>query len=192
MEKDKLQSIIESLLFASGDPISIGKLAKIAGVKNEEVAAVLDVLVEKYAKMESGLVLLLHGEKAQLATRADNSEFIEQLRTVELSETLSPAALEVLSIVAYRGPISKSEIEAIRGVNCSYTVRNLLLRGLIERNDNPHDARGYIYSITFDFLKKLGVDKVEKLPQYDMLSKDERIAAMVEENSEIADVAQAE
>jgi len=192
MEKDKLQSIIESLLFASGDPISIGKLAKIAGVKNEEAVVVLDALVEKYAKPESGLALLRHGEKAQLATRADNSEFIEQLRTVELSETLSPAALEVLSIVAYRGPISKSEIEAIRGVNCSYTVRNLLLRGLIERNDNPHDARGYIYSITFDFLKKLGVEKVEKLPQYGILSKDERITAMMEENSEIADVAQAE
>lgn len=180
MEKDKLQSIIESLLFASGEAIAIGKLAKIVGVKNEEVSAVLDALDENYTGQNSGLAILRHGDKVQLATKAENSSYIEQLKTVELSETLSPAALEVLSVIAYRGPISKPEIESIRGVNCSYTVRNLLLRGLIERNDNPHDARGYVYSITFDFLKKLGIDKVEKLPQYDILSKDERISTLLE------------
>ncbi len=180
MEQIKLQSVIESLLFASGEAISINMIAKIIGVKNEEIVKALDALTENYAKQESGLVLLCHGEKIQLATKAENSAIIEKLKATEMSEILSPAALEVLSIVAYRGPISKSEIETIRGVNCSYTLRNLLLRGLVERNDKLNDLRGYSYSITFDFLKKLGLDRVEKLPQYDILSKDEKVSVLLE------------
>lgn len=181
MEKDKLQSIIESLLLVNGESIAVGKLAKITEVKNEEIIAALDSLEQTYASMGSGLALLRHGEKVQIATKKENSSFVEKLQTVELSENLSQAALEVLSVIAYRGPISKPEIEAIRGVNCNYTLRNLLMRGLIERNDNPQDGRGYVYSITLDMLKKVGVDKVEKLPQYDILSKDERIEAMISE-----------
>jgi segregation and condensation protein B len=97
----------------------------------------------------------------------------------ELQDSLSNAAAEVVSIVAYKGPISRIEIEAIRGVNCSYTLRSLLLRGLIERNDNPGDGRGYIYSISFDFLKKLGISDVKKLPDYDILSADERMGSII-------------
>jgi segregation and condensation protein B len=97
----------------------------------------------------------------------------------ELQDSLSNAAMEVVSIVAYRGPVSKTEIEAIRGVNCAYTLRNLLLRGLIERSDNPNDSRGYVYSISFDFLKKLGIEDVKKLPEYGILSVDERINSII-------------
>ena len=95
--------------------------------------------------------------------------------------------MEVVSIIAYRGPISKTEIESIRGVNCSYTLRNLLLRGLIERSDNPRDGRGYVYSITFEFLKKLGVEDVKKLPDHDILSKDERINSITNVDLEVAE-----
>ena len=185
MEKNKLQSVIESILFVNAEAISVGKLTKITGVKNEDVLEALNSLEQTYAKEESGLSLLRHGEKIQLTTKADNSSFVEQLKTIELSETLSPATLEVLSIIAYRGPISKPEIESIRGVNCSYTVRNLLMRGLVERNDNPQDGRGYVYSITLDFLKKLGLESVKKLPQYDVLSKDERLQEVISEETKV-------
>jgi segregation and condensation protein B len=87
--------------------------------------------------------------------------------------------LEVISIVAYRGPITRSEIEAIRGVNSSYTVRSLMLRGLMERIENPNDSRGYLYKISFDFLKKLGIDSVERLPEFETLSKDSRIDSII-------------
>lgn len=180
-----MQSVIESILFVNAEAISVGKLAKITGVKNEDVLEVLNSLEQAYAKGESGLSLLQHGEKIQLATKADNSSFVEQLKTIELSENLSPAALEVLSIIAYRGPISKPEIESIRGVNCSYTVRNLLMRGLVERNDNPQDGRGYVYSITLEFLKKLGLESVKKLPQYEVLSKDERLQEIISEENKV-------
>lgn len=175
MESEKLQSIIESLLFVSGEPVKKTKLMKITNSTVEEMEAVLETLRQKYAQQESGLMLLIRGAEVQLATRAENVEFVEQMVKNELADSLSAAALEVLSIIAYRGPISKPEIEAIRGVNCNYTVRGLLMRGLIVRLDNPNDARGWVYEIAFDFLKKMGIESVEKLPQYAILSKDARV-----------------
>ena len=187
MEQKKLQSIVESVLFVSGEPVKKSKLLKITGVSIEEIEIALAALLEKYSQASSGLMLLSKGEEIQLVSRAENASHVENLVKSELADALSPAALEVVSIIAYRGPISKTEIEAIRGVNCSYTVRNLLLRGLIERSDNPRDSRGYVYQISFDFLKKLGMSDVKKLPDYDILSKDERIGSIINNgNEEIA------
>lgn len=180
MEAEKLQSIIESILFVSGEPIKLAKLAKITGVELEKVELALEVLGSRYASLESGLSLLRKGDEVQLASKPENAESVESLVKSELADSLSNPAVEVVSIIAYRGPISKTEIEAIRGVNCSYTLRNLLLRGLIERSDNPRDSRGYVYSISFDFLKKLGLESVKNLPQYGILSVDERIKSIVE------------
>lgn len=179
MEQEKLQSAVESILFVSGEPVRKSKLAKILAEKIEEVEKALIALGEKYSQPASGLMLLEKGDEVQLVSNPQNAHHVEQLVRNELQDSLSNAALEVVSIVAYRGPIAKSEIEAIRGVNCSYTLRNLLLRGLIERNDNPRDNRGYVYSVSFDFLKKLGVGDVKKLPQYDILSVDERINSVI-------------
>lgn len=184
MEKAKLQSIVESILFANGDPMSIKQLSRIIGVKENDVVEVVDALKEEYGEQKSGLVILQIGSNIQFATKPENSEYLEKLKKAELSETLSSAALEVLSIVAYRGPVSKPEIESIRGVNCAYTVRNLLMRGLIEKSENPQDARGYVYSITFDLLKKFGIDDVKKLPEYDILSKDERLEVIKDDNEQ--------
>ena len=114
-----------------------------------------------------------------MATNPENASVIDQLIKSEIQENLSKAALEVLAIISYRGPITRVEIEAIRGVNCSFTVRSLMMRGLLERIENPKDNRGYLYKISFDFLRKLGVDSIEKLPDYEMLSKDERIDSII-------------
>jgi len=179
MENDKLISIIESLLFVSGEPVKKTKLMKILAVDADKLEDVLKNVYERYQEVKSGLALLTKGEEIQLVSKAENAEFIESLVKNELQDSLSNAAMEVVSIIAYRGPISKTEIEAIRGVNCAYTLRNLLLRGLIERNDNPSDSRGYVYAITFDFLKKLGVDNVKKLPEYGILSVDSRINSII-------------
>lgn len=182
MEPEKIMSALESVLFVSGEPIKISRLMKVLGVEKAELEKGLEALQEKYTGEQSGLMLIRKGEEIQLASRSENCQFVEQLVKSELQDSLSTAALEVVSIIAYRGPISKPEIEAIRGVNCNYTLRNLLLRGLIERSDNPRDSRGYVYGITFDFLKKLGIDDVKKLPQYAILSVDERINSIVSEN----------
>ena len=181
MEQEKLQSIIESILFVNGEPIKKAKLFKILSekVQIEDIEKCIENISEKYSKAESGLTLIKKDNEIQLVSNPENAQYIESLVKSELQGSLSSAALEVVSIIAYRSPISKAEIEAIRGVNCSYTLRNLLLRGLIERNSDPRDGRSYVYSVSFDFLKKLGVDGVKKLPEYDTLSVDERINSII-------------
>lgn len=179
MELEKLKSAIESILFLSGEPVSIAKIAKVTENSPEEVASVVQALQEEYASAKRGVVILRKEQEIQMATDPENAGIVDQLVKSEIQENLSKAGLEVLAIVAYRGPITRVEIEAIRGVNCSFTVRSLMMRGLLERIENPKDNRGYLYKISFDFLKKLGLDSIEKLPDYEILSKDDRIDSIL-------------
>ena len=126
-------------------------------------------------------MLIENQKEVQIATKPENAHFVESLTKSALQESLSKAALEVLSIIAYRSPITRSEIDAIRGVNCSYTLRNLLLRDLISREGNPGDSRGYVYRPTLRFLQVLGIETVEKLPDYETLSQDERLKMILEQ-----------
>ena len=104
-----------------------------------------------------------------MVTAGENSELVDKFLKADVEGELSRAASEVVSVIAYRGPISRAEIEEIRGVNCSFTLRHLMIRGLIERINKPDDARAYLYKISFDFLKTLGVERVEDLPKYEEL-----------------------
>ncbi len=183
MEMEKLKSAIESILFIAGEPVNISRLAKSMSVSNEEVEEALKMLCEEYSS-GGGLVIIRKDDTIQMATNPDNALIIDDMVKNEIQENLSQASLEVLSIISYRSPISRSEIEAIRGVNCSFTLRSLLMRGLIERIDNPKDSRGYLYMISIEFLKKLGVDGVEKLPDWGTLSKDSRVDSILGKNSE--------
>lgn len=179
MDQSRLKSIVESILFVSGEPVNMAKIAKITEKTVEEIEAIVLALQDDYAKNKHGIIIIKKEQEIQLATNPDNAQIIDQLVKSEIQENLSRAGLEVLAIVAYRGPIARIEIEAIRGVNCSYTVRSLMMRGLLERMDNPKDNRGYLYKISFDFLKKLGIDSIEKLPDYETLSKDGRIDSII-------------
>jgi len=182
MDENKLLSVVESLLFASGDPVKVSKIAKIIGIKTSEAEAAIEKLAQGYKERSGGLSIIRKEESFQMVTNSENSSTVEKMVKHEIEGSLSSAALEVVSIIAYKGPISKPDIESIRGVNCAYTLRNLLIRGLIERRSNPKDARGYVYEISFDFLRKLGVDSVKNIPDYDRLSVDERAQSII--NSE--------
>lgn len=179
MEIKKIKSAIESMLFMSGEAISIARIAKVIEAPKEEIENVVAILQDEYASRESGLMILRKEDEIQMATSPENSDLLNQLVKSEIQENLSKTSLEVLAITAYRGPITRVEIEAIRGVNCSFTLRSLLMRGLVERIGNPKDSRGYLYKISFDFLKKLGIDSVSKLPDFENLSKDERIDSII-------------
>ncbi|MDP3957704.1 MAG: SMC-Scp complex subunit ScpB [bacterium] len=185
MPSRHLTSALESLLFISGEPLSFTRLAKTLGISEGEVAVCLQALGEKYAgDKQCGLMIIMKNRKAVLCTKPENARFVEALTKSTLQENLSKAALEVLAIVAYRSPITRAEIEAIRGVNCSFTVRNLLLRDLIERRGNPEDARGYIYFPTFRLLQSLGIKDTGALPDYEMLTRDERLTMILQEDQE--------
>jgi segregation and condensation protein B len=167
------ESMLESLLFISGEPMSFSRLAKIISQKEDELRLSAESLAKKYAERSGGLRILIKDGKTQMVTAGENSDVVENFLKADIEGELSRAALEVLSIIAYRGPIARSEIENIRGVNCSFTLRHLLIRGLAERISNPNDARAYLYRVSFDFLKNLGVEKIEDLPKFKELREKE-------------------
>lgn len=179
MEPEKLKSIIESILFISGEPVKISKIAIIAGISKPEAENAIMMLESEYSNGKRGMIVLKKEDEIQMSTNPENSEIISQLVKSEMQENLSKAALEVLSIVAYRSPISRFEIEAIRGVNCTFTLRSLLMRGLIERIENPKDNRSFLYKISFEFLKKIGVENVKQLPDFETLSQDKRVDSII-------------
>lgn len=178
MDQTKLKSIIESILFISGEPVKIAKLAKVSGAPGPEVENAIMMLQNDYSDSR-GLLIIKKEDEVQMTTDPQNSSFMTELVKSEVQENLSRASLEVLAIVAYRGPVSRADIEMIRGVNSSFTLRSLLMRGLLERVDNPKDNRSYIYKISFDFLKHLGLDKIEGLPDWEILSKDPKVDSIM-------------
>lgn len=178
-----IKSVIETILLAYGDPISWEKLVKIIKTDQEKVREALGQLQQEYK--DRGFVILEKDGEYQLGTNPDNAKFVEELVKSEFSEELSRAALETAALIAYRGPLTRAQIEYVRGVNSSFTLRNLLMRGLVERVENPQDARSYLYRISFNFLKHFGLKKIEDLPQYEEFRK-ERIEILEEPKEDVA------
>ena len=164
---ENLLSKIEAVLFAYGEPISIERLGKILKINPAELESALKDMETELSRQERGIVLIKNVGKIQLATKPELTGLLEGIIKQEFTEDLTPAALETLSIIAYAGPISRADIEYIRGVNSSFTMRNLLLRGLVERTIDPKRANAYIYTASFDLIKRLGILKVEDLPDYE-------------------------
>ena len=172
-------SLIESLLFIHGEPLSRARLAKALSVSEKDIASGLDMLRKRYEDPDSGLTLIEKGKDVEIATRPDNAGAVERLIVADREETLGKATLETLSVVAYRAPVSRASIDAIRGVNSSFALRSLLLRGLIERRSNPLDAREYEYEPSLRLLELLGIGSIEELPDYGSLARDAALEAVV-------------
>ncbi len=160
---------IEAMLFASGDPVSIEKMQKFLKLTKVQIKDSIKSLSVRYNGSESGLQLIEKRGRIQLATKVVLSKSVAEFLGKSLNEELSKSSLETLAVVAYRGPVTRVQIEYIRGVNCSYALRVLSLRGIVERKDNPLDSRSYLYEISFDFLKSLGLEKIEELDEYEKL-----------------------
>ncbi len=163
-------SRVESLLFAAGHPIAVKRLAEILSpLSVSDIESLLKELASEYEKNDRGLRLVFLENKVQLVAAPKSVDIIKNLVKSDFEEDLSPAALETLAIIAYREPLSRAEIENLRGVNCSFILQSLAIRGLLERKNNPQDGRSYVYNITFDFLKHLGLSRLEDLPNYNEL-----------------------
>lgn len=163
----KIMSQAESLLFVSNKPMRAKELAKILEQQESDVTAALELLAEE--RKNSGVIILQNNGQYQMATHGDNSPAVKNFLNAELREKLTDATVEVLAIIAYRQPISKAELEAIRGVNSQYSIRNLLMRGLIEKVQNPQDARSFLYQTTTEFLMHLGLQSAKELPEFESL-----------------------
>lgn len=179
-QNKNVTALAEAILFMYGAEISFVKMAEILDVDENCAQEVIIKLQQIYdAREEAGMRIVVTDTKAQMVTHPDVAEMIEQITKKELEGPLTPVAMEVLAIIAYRGPISKIDVEAIRGVNCSFTLRNLLRRGLVERVSVDASKRVQFYQTTVDFLRVLGITSVEELPEFVELSTDKRIDAIL-------------
>lgn len=178
----KLQSILESLLFISNQPLSLKELAKAADADISETKETLIKLGNEYQESGRGFILVNNNDKYQLTTAPQNAELISRFLKDETSGELTPASLEALTIIAYRGPLPKAELEMIRGINCSLILRNLLIRGLIEESQDKILGET-VYSVTLEFLKYLGVSSLSELPDYEKLHAREPLSTPVGEES---------
>jgi segregation and condensation protein B len=157
-----LDILIEALLFYKAAPQNKQKLTKLFAVPDEELAAALQVLK---ARLAFGATRIVETENdIQLVTAPDLSTFIESLRKQDLTGDIGKAGAETLAIIVYREPVSRAEIDSIRGVNSQTILRNLLTRGLIIRE--PTTNGGYQFRISSDLLRHLGVTSKKDLPEF--------------------------
>jgi segregation and condensation protein B len=182
---EDLTSIIESILFVSAKPQSTADLARLLRSEEQEVLAALDALAKN--KKDNGVVLLEAGGQWQLATNSKNSAAVRAFLNAELREKLTDATIETLAIVAYRQPISRTEIETIRGVNSQYSIRNLLIRGLIQKISNPLDNRQILYETSIEFLSHMGLSNNGELPDFESILQGLQLPTLSPEKSDGSD-----
>lgn len=165
---------LESILLISDRALKIKDLAKKLNLEKKEIKKLIGELKKKFNTESSGIHLLTTNDKIQFTTNPLSEKIIKDFVKEELNSNLTDASLETLTIIAYRGPITRSELEQIRGVNCSVIIRNLLIKGLIENKTN-REKMTKVYSITLDFLKYLGINAIHELPNYERLNSDKLI-----------------
>jgi segregation and condensation protein B len=183
-----LKSKIESLLFISTHPLSINKIAEWIAADKDEVKTELENLFTEYNQPGKGINLQKIGSNFQMVTNADNGKLVAEFLKEEVTGELTPASLETLTVIAYRGPITRAELELIRGVNCSIILRNLLIRGLIEEQEDKKNMVS-TYQISFEFMKHLGIKQAADLPDFEKLNSQENLEkilnqAKIEEQAE--------
>ena len=164
----ELESIIESLLFVSPKALTVKEIASFLDKDRSEVEKALKALKADYETAGRGIRLVETAKKYQMASAPDNAKLVQDFLQLELKGDLSPASLETLTIIAYRGPIKKEDLEKIRGINCSLILRNLLIRGLVEEKDDR-------YSVSLEFMKFLGLSALSDLPDYEKFNQNEEI-----------------
>ena len=165
MVSTDLSTAVEALLFASPEPLEDREIARIIGCPKREIPSIIDDLNRKYEEWGRSFRVEKYGEKYRIFTLPDFDRYIGRLAEIPRPVRLSRAALEVLSIIAYRQPIAKSEIERIRGINPDGVLRTLMDKGLVEingRSDGP--GRPLLFGTTRDFLDFFGISNLSELP----------------------------
>ncbi len=177
-----LKNHIEAILFWRGDPMTVAELAKFTAATKEDVTA---ALAEVRSDLSSrGIVLIEHEGEYTLGTNPESARLIEAVRKEELSRELGKAGLETLAIVLYQGPVRRSEIDYIRGVNSNFILRNLLIRGLIERKPAPNDSRASVYSASMELIRHMGLSNISELPDFEIVKAQIADFKSADENSE--------
>lgn len=160
---ESLTMLVESLLFVADEPVTAARLAAALGVELTQVETAIAELSVNLQRR--GIRLQQKGDRVQLATMPEAAAAIERFLGLEVSPRLSPAALETLAMIAYRQPMTRTQLEAVRGVNCDGVLRTLLSRGLIEEQGRLEAVgRPILYGTTFEFLQYFGLTQLQQLP----------------------------
>ncbi len=166
MQPNELMAVIEAILFVAGEPVLMNDLQKALEVSPLELNAAVNALESDYDFNRRGIRLKRFGEHIQLATRAEYAPYVERLLQPVQKQSLSQAAMETLAVVAYRQPVTKAEVEAVRGVKCDYSIQSLVHKGLIsEVGRKEAVGRPILYGTTDTFLGHFGIASLQDLPQ---------------------------
>lgn len=162
---DTLVAQLEACLFVAAKPVAIKDLARTLDLDLDHLQRAIDDLMRLRNVADSGVHVLLLDATVQLVTNPGCADVVAKMAKDEAAPELTRPSLEALTIIAYRGPVTKPEIEAIRGVNCSLILRNLLMRGLVEERDDAQRLQP-VYTLSTDALRYLGLHSKEELPDY--------------------------
>ena len=160
-----IKSAIESMMYIWGEPLDIKDMAEVFNIDKKEVYECCRELAEEYEREGRGIVIREVNKSFQFVTRPENIDYIERLCTPVKQKRLSQSALEVLAIVAYRQPVTKGEIEAVRGIRCDRVIEGLSAKGLVaELGRSDAVGRPILYGTTDEFLKQFGFSSLKELP----------------------------
>lgn len=174
MERQKAEAVLESILFTMGDSVEISRLASVLELSDKEVREILEGMQAKYQAEERGIFLLWLEDSVQLTTKPEMYEYLIKIAKTPRKMVLTDTVLETLSIIAYKQPVTRLEIERIRGVSCDHAVNKLLEYDLITelgRMDAP--GRPLLFGTTEQFLRCFGVKSLEELPELSALQVEE-------------------
>ena len=166
MKASKLQAAVEAILFASGEPVELDKIAEVLQIEPEVCEQIILNLSAKLDENNSGICVLKLNNMYQLSSRTEYADVIRDVLELRKNTPLSPAAFEVLAVIAYNQPVTKSFVEQIRGVDCGGVIATLCQKKLIEekgRLDLP--GRPLIYGTTSDFLRCFSISSLDELPE---------------------------
>lgn len=166
MRIEKARHNIEAILFASGEPVEINKICEVLEIDEKTVKNLIEGIRERYLEYESPFDIVTLGESVQMCTLPEYSDVIRTALTLKRGAALSQASLEVLAVIAYNQPVTRSFVEQVRGVDCSTIIRGLVDKALIEEAGRlPIPGKPISYRTTSNFLRSFGMESLEQLPE---------------------------
>jgi len=193
MDKPKLElkervGIVEAILFVTGNAVEKREICRALEIQEAELEETLDAMESGYDFDRRGLRLLRFGAHVQLATRPDYAPYVEKLLQPVQKQSLSSAIMETLAVIAYRQPVTKAEIEQIRGVKCDYSVQSLTVKGLIEEVGRKETlGRPILYGTTDAFLRHFCISSISDLPEIDFSKLAEKLGGGKNEEEKTED-----
>ena len=163
MEPNEIPQIMEAILFVAGEPVAVADLAQALEVSEMEIMHAVEALERECERR--GVTVRRYGDHLRMETRPEYAPYVERLLQPVQRQTLSQTAMETLAVIAYRQPVTKGEVEQVRGVKCDYSVQSLLHKGLIKEAGRKEAlGRPILYATTDRFLEHFGISDIRELP----------------------------